>query len=170
MQIVNCQCDRHGESILNIFNKAIATSTALYEYELRTPTYIQQWFKTKQENNFPIIGIEDNNNCLLGFATYGTFRPFAAYQYTIEHSVYVDSLHRGKGLGKKLLKQLILVAQQQKYHMMIGVIDAKNKASIQLHQSMGFNHSGSIKQAGFKFGRWLDLELYQLILNNTSDF
>lgn len=165
VQIVNCECDRHGETILRIFNEAIATSTALYEYKPRTHSFIEQWFALKQAKNYPVIGIEDSNS-LLGFATYGSFRPFAACQHTIEHSVYVDSAHRGKGLGKKLLQQLMLIAQQQKYHTSIGVIDAENQVSIQLHQSMGFQHCGSMKQVGFKFGKWLDVELYQLMLTS----
>ena len=165
MKIVNCQYDRHGQTILNIFNDAIATSTALYDYELRTLETIQEWFKTKKAKKYPIIGIEESNGSLMGFATYGAFRSWAAYKYSIEHSVYVDSLYRGQGVGRKLLKELIQVAEQQNYHMMIGGIDAENNISIKLHQSMGFQHCGSIKQAGFKFGRWLDLEFYQLILS-----
>lgn len=163
MKIVNCQYNRHGKTILKIFNEAIANSTALYEYEPRTLATIQKWFIAKEEKGYPVLGMEDNHS-LLGFASYGDFRPWAGFKYSIEHSIYVDSQHRGKGIGKELLKQLILIAQQQNYHVMIGGIDADNYISIQLHQSMGFKHCGSIKQTGFKFGRWLDLELYQLIL------
>jgi len=168
MRIVDCEYDRHGETILNIFNQAISSSTALYEYELRTLDNIRQWFQYKAQKKYPIIGIEDNRgNDLLGFSTYGTFRPFAACQYSVEHSVYVDVSHRSKGVGKALLRQLIQTAQQQNYHMMIGVIDRANEISIKLHRSMNFNHCGTIKHAGFKFERWLDIELYQLILNEN---
>lgn len=166
-EIVNCECDRHGEAILEIFNQAIATSTALYEYELRTFEFIQNWFSQKQADDYPIIGIEANNT-LVGFATYDRFRSLAAYQYTIEHSIYIDLAYRGQGLGKRLLQQLIAIASAQEYHLMIGVIDSLNQASIQLHRSFGFKHCGKIEQAGFKFNRWLDLELYQLILDSGS--
>ncbi|MGF1541297.1 MAG: GNAT family N-acetyltransferase, partial [Pleurocapsa sp.] len=162
--IVSCDYDRHGTAILEIFNQAIATSTALYDYQPRTLATIQTWFEVKTKNNYPIIGIESDRGSLMGFASYGTFRSWAAYKYSIEHSVYVDSPYRGRGIGKKLLQELIKVAQQQNYHMMIGGIDAENHVSIKLHQSMGFQHCGTIKHAGYKFGRWLDLEFYQLIL------
>ncbi len=165
MNIVSCQYDRHGRTILSIFNDAIANSTALYDYEPRTLETIQKWFKAKEAKKYPVIGIEDGNGSLMGFATYGAFRQWAAYKYSIEHSVYVDSPYRGKGVGKKLLGELIKFAKQQDYHMMIGGIDAQNNVSIKLHLSMGFQQCGSIKQAGFKFGRWLDLEFYQLILS-----
>lgn len=169
MKIVDCEYDRHGETILKIFNQAIASSTALYEYEPRTIKDIKQWFQAKNQRKYPIIGIQDNQGDLLGFASYGSFRSFAAFQYSIEHSVYVDAAHRNKGAGKTLLKQLIQIGQQQNYHMMIGVIDGTNQISIKLHQSLDFNYCGTIKHAGFKFNRWLDIELYQLILNDASN-
>jgi L-amino acid N-acyltransferase len=164
MKVISCQFQLHGQAILAIFNEAIATSTALYEYEPRTLATIETWFRTKAEHNYPIIGIEDSNDILIGFATYGSFRPYAAYQYSVEHSVYVDAKFRNQGIGKRLLKELISLAKQQGYHTMIGGIDGSNKISIKLHQSFGFVHCGSIKEVGFKFEEWLNLEFYQVIL------
>ena len=63
-----------------------------------------------------------------------------------------------------MLAEIIEAAKSQQFHTMIGGIDADNAASIALHRSLGFTHCASIKQAGFKFGRWLDLEFYQLLL------
>lgn len=164
MEIVSCQYQPHGQAILNIFNEAIATSTALYDYEPRTLATIQQWFEDKTKHNYPVIGIEDPHGVLMGFATYGTFRSWAAYRYSVEHSVYVDVKYRGRGIGKRLLTELIQLAQQHDYHTIVGGIDAENTASIGLHKSLGFVACGTIKQVGFKFGRWLDLEFYQLVL------
>ena len=164
MKIVNCQYERHGKIILDIFNEAIANSTALYDYEPRTLATVQKWFENKQEHDYPIIGIENDRGVLMGFATYGAFRSWAAYKYSVEHSVYVDVKFRGKGVGKRLLIESIELAKQQNYHTIIGSIDAENIISIGLHQSLGFIHCGTIKQAGFKFDRWLDLKFYQLIL------
>lgn len=168
MKVIPCQFKLHGQAILDIFNEAIVNSTALYDYEPRNLATIQTWFQIKAEHNYPIIGIEDNNGRLMGFATYGTFRTHAAYQYSVEHSVYVEAKFRGKGIGKKLLQELVLLAQQQNYHTIIGGIDAENTISIKLHQSLGFTHCGSIKQVGFKFDRWLNLEFYQLILSTPN--
>jgi L-amino acid N-acyltransferase YncA len=78
--------------------------------------------------------------------------------------VYVRADCRGRGLGKRLLTELIGAAKGQGYHMIIGGIDASNAASVHLHRALGFQQCGSIRQAGFKFGRWLDLEFYQLLL------
>ncbi len=168
MKIINCQFPRHGKTIQQIFNDAIANSTALYDYQPRSLNTIQNWLEAKAEKSYPVIGIEDSHGSLMGFATYGAFRAWDAYQYSVEHSVYVDSAHRGKGVGKKLLTELIQVAQQQNYHTLIGGIDGQNSVSIRLHKSLGFVPCGSIKQVGFKFNRWLDLEFYQLILSTPE--
>ena len=169
MKIVNCQYERHGKTILNIFNEAIANSTALYDYEPRTLATVQKWFENKEEHDYPVIGIENDYGILMGFATYGAFRSWAAYKYSVEHSVYVDVKFRGKGVGKRLLTELVELAKQQNYHTIVGGIDAENIISIKLHQSLGFIYCGTIEQAGFKFDRWLDLKFYQLILPTPNN-
>jgi L-amino acid N-acyltransferase YncA len=66
------------------------------------------------------------------------------------------------------MKEIIAAAGQQDYHVMVGGIDAENSVSIRLHEAFGFTHCGTVKQAGFKFGRWLDLAFYQLILRTPA--
>ncbi len=169
MLFIDCTLERHGEAILAILNDAILTSSALYDYQPRTMDSMHGWFATKQANGFPVIGIEDAHGNLLGFASYGTFRAFPAYKYSVEHSIYVQRDQRGAGLGRQLLTRLIELAQQRGLHTLIGAIDATNAASIALHTQLGFTHAGTICQAGFKFGRWLDVAFYQRILATPSD-
>ena len=164
MKIINCTYEKHAKEILEILNEAILNSTALYDYKSRSIESMANWFKVKNDHKFPVIGIIDDEENLLGFASYGTFRPWPAYKYSIEHSVYIHKNYRGKGLGRALLEKLIVLAEEQNYHVMVGGIDITNIGSITLHQKMGFVHSGTIKQVAFKFGRWLDLGFYQLIL------
>ena len=162
--LIDCNEAEHATAILDILNDAILNSTALYDYQPRTLQSMQLWFATKREQHFPVLGIVNSAGKLLGFASWGTFRAFPAYKYTVEHSVYIHPEHRGCGLSKILMQALIEKAQQQQLHVMVGCIDANNTASIQLHQMLGFTHSGTIQQAGFKFGRWLDAAFYQLTL------
>jgi L-amino acid N-acyltransferase len=164
MQFVGCTLDRHGAAVLDILNEAILTSTAVYEYQPRAGDWIVTWFKTKEARSFPVIGVEDQAGALMGFASYGVFRDRPAYKYTVEHSVYLHKDHRGKGLGRALMERLITAAREQDYHVMVGGIDATNAASIALHEKLGFVHAGTIREAGFKFGGWLDLAFYQLTL------
>ena len=168
MTLVDCTEARHSEAIRAIFNDAITNSTALYEYRPRTADVMHAWFETKQKGNYPIIGVEDASGQLLGFASYGQFRGWPAYKYSIEHSVYVDPRFRRQGIGRMLLQAIIDRAQANDYHMMIGAIDSTNASSIALHKSLGFIECGHIRHAGFKFGRWLDFAFYQLIFQTPS--
>jgi L-amino acid N-acyltransferase len=158
-------CTRaHAPEILAIFNHAILHTTALYEYEPRTPEFMAAWFDAKERANLPVLGAFAPDGTLAGFATYGTFRALPAYRHTVEHSVYVHPDHRGRGVARTLLHELIARAQAQDVHILVGVIDAENAASIALHRALGFAHAGTLRQVGRKFGRWLDVDLYQLAL------
>lgn len=164
MRLIDCTHDRHASAILDIFNEAILTSTALYDYRPRTPVAMQAWFATKTANAFPVIGLEDDTGQLAGFASYGTFRAWPAYKYSMEHSVYIHRNHRGQGLGSKLLQELVKAAELRDVHTLVGAIDVSNSASVALHTRAGFEHCGTVRQAAFKFGRWLDLAFYQRLL------
>ncbi|RQP26849.1 GNAT family N-acetyltransferase [Piscinibacter terrae] len=168
MHLIDCTEPEHGPAILDILNDAILTSTALYDYKPRPPEAMAAWFATKRQNGFPVIGAVDGDGRLIGFANWGTFRAFPAYKYTVEHSVYVHRDHRGKGLGRVLLERIVALAGERDVHVLVGGIDAANGASIELHRRLGFEHAGTVRQAGFKFGRWLDLAFYQLILQTPA--
>lgn len=164
MNIILCSEDRHAGPILEILNEAILTSTALYDYHPRAIETMGPWFDAKRAGGFPVVGAVDDAGRLLGFATYGTFRAFPAYKYTVEHSVYVHRDHRGRGVGTAVMKRLISLAGEHDQHVMVGAIDAANMASVAFHERLGFVRCGVVRQAGFKFGRWLDLAFYQLVL------
>jgi L-amino acid N-acyltransferase len=169
MQVNLVDCDRRrGPEILGILNEAIEHSTALYDYKPRPLAAMDGWFDVKEKHNYPVIGAVDHSGRLLGFASFGSFRSWPAYKYTVEHSVYVDKECRGKGVGKLLLTAIVDRARQQEYHNMIGGIDADNAVSIALHKRCGFEFCGRVKHAGFKFGRWLDLDFYQRILDTPA--
>jgi L-amino acid N-acyltransferase YncA len=140
MNIIQCTLSGHAEQILEILNEAIVRSTALYDYHPRAPEGMVRWFQSKEQLNFPVIGLEDDGGRLAGFASYGHFRDWPAYKYTVEHSVYVRADVRAMGLGTRLLKALIQRAQEQEYHAMVGGVDRSNDASVRLHTKLGFVH------------------------------
>jgi len=168
MKIIQCDTEFLAE-IRAIFNEAILNSTALYEYKPRSRQMIEEWFAAKVRAGLPVIGVVATAGELMGFASYGIFRPFPAYKYSVEHSIYVARQFRGHGVGRRLLQEIILSAEQQGYHTLIGAIDAENAISRELHRKCGFRHVGTVREAGFKFGSWLNLELYQFILATPSD-
>ncbi len=151
------------QQILQIVNHNILYSTAVYDYEERSLKDIEMWFADKQLKDWPVIVAEQSGQ-IAGYGTYGTFRTKEAFKYTVEHSVYVSEGYAGKGIGKLLLNELIKTAKQQGHHTMIGCIDADNKGSIDFHKKFGFTDAGTLKQVGFKFNRWLDMQFMQLLL------
>lgn len=167
MRTISCT-RQHAPEILAIFNEAIANSTALWDYEPRTLESMEAWFEAKEQSRYPVIGVVDDAGTLMGFGTYGRFRERAAYKYSVEHSIYVAVPFRHRGVGRILLREVIAAARAQEYHLLVGGIDATNHASIRLHEEFGFTHAGTIREAGFKFGRWLDLAFYQLALDTPQ--
>ena len=163
MHVIDCDTS-HSESILAILNDAIVNSTALYDYQPRTSEMMLAWFEAKQRGNYPVLGVVSDSDDLMGFASFGPFRPWPAYKYTVEHSLYVAAPWRRQGVGALLLRTAIERASAQDYHVLIGGIDADNAGSIALHERFGFECVATMRQVGFKFGRWLDLRFYQLIL------
>jgi L-amino acid N-acyltransferase len=158
---VDCTMDAHGQAILDIFNHAIVHTTALFDLKPRSELDMLQWFTIKEDKNWPVLGLEDEAGQLRAFATYGAFRAHAAYGQTMEHSVYVHPDHQGQGLGRAVLSRLMDHAWQHDVHVLVGVIESGNTASIALHRKLGFVHSGTLREVGRKFDRWLDVDLYQ---------
>ena len=167
MKIIKCTPE-YASQILDIFNDAILNSTALYDYKPWTMDTMKVWFETKAQHNFPVIGIVDDEGVLMGFGSYGQFRMRPAYKYTIENSLYVHRDHRGKGLGKILLNEIISHATSQNFHSIIAVIDASNEISLDLHRKAGFTQVGVFREVGYKFGRWLDAAFLQLNLETPE--
>jgi len=149
--------------ILDIVNHSILHTTANYSYEIQNLEVQTKWFEDKKLKNLPVI-VADLDGEVVGFGSYGQFREKIGYQYTVEHSVYVVDNVIGKGIGSKLLTELIRLAKAQGYHVMIGAIDADNAGSIAFHEKFGFIATGTIREVGYKFDHWLDLVFMQLIL------
>ncbi len=151
-------------SLLTLYNYEIKHSTAVYRYDPYTYEEMEDYCNEKWKNKWPLL-VADLNDEVVGFATYGAFRTRPAYQFTVEHSVYVDVDHRKQGIARKLMHELIRIGKQNNKRSMIGGIDADNKVSIAFHRSIGFEEVAHFRQVGYKFDRWLDLKFLQKILN-----
>ena len=154
-------------AILEIYNHSILHTTAVYDYHPHTLDMRRRWFEQKQAGGQPVM-VAVKGEAIAGFASYGPFRPWAAYKYTVENSVHVHPSFQAQGVGKLLLAVTIEKAKQADVHVIIAGIDATNKASINLHTHFGFVRAGCFEQVGFKFNRWLDLEFYLLLLQTPA--
>lgn len=154
-------------AILAIYNDAILNTTAVYDYEPHTLEMRQSWFLGKQQAGIPVfVAVVDGE--IAGFSSYGPFRAWAAYRFTMENLVYVDPRFRGLGLGEKLTLAVLDSARENGIHTLVAGIDTTNEASIRLHRKLGFKETARLEQVGFKFGRWLDLLFMQLIFESAD--
>lgn len=153
-------------AILDIYNDAILNTTAVYSEEPHTLQMRQDWYRDRIKNNFPVY-IAEVDGVVAGFSSFGHFRVWPCYRYTVEISVYVAVPFRGKGISKILLKSLIDRARDMNVHAVLAGITADNKISLNLHKSFGFVEVANLKEVGYKFGRWLDLKFLELMLENN---
>ena len=152
-------------SILTIINVIILTTTASWSL---TPLTLEErlaWYRDRAAQGFPVLVADDGR--ILGFASFGPFRPWEAYRHTAENTIYVDEQARGRGVGTALLAELIARAERLALHRMIAGIEAGNAASIALHRKLGFEEVGRMSEVGRKFDRWLDLVFMQRTLSGT---
>jgi phosphinothricin acetyltransferase len=149
--------------MLAIYNDVIATSTAVYTEKASTLEERRAWFDARARDGFPILVALDDSG-VAGFASYGTFRPWSGFDSSVEHSVHVRSDRRRRGIGRRLVSELVTLATAQGKHVLIGGVDADNTASIRMHERLGFELVGRMPEVARKFDRWLTMVLLQRLL------
>jgi phosphinothricin acetyltransferase len=151
------------KKILEILNFEIENSTSVYDDVTRDEIYMNNWFAEKNKLGFPVFAALINEE-VVGYATFGKYRPHDGYRFTVEHSIYISTTHRGNGVGKMLMEKLIDSAKKLGFHSIIAGIDAENVKSCSFHENFGFVEVGRLKEVGYKFNRWLDLVFMQKML------
>ncbi|MEM9633301.1 MAG: N-acetyltransferase family protein [Pseudomonadota bacterium] len=152
-------------AILDLYNLAVRETTAAWTTQEETLDDRLTWFEARKSQGLPVIVAVGPDEEVLGFASYGPFRPKEGYRLTAEHTIYVDPTVQRQGIGHKLLVRLIEIANGRGVHVLVGVVDGDNRASIALHEKVGFEKTGHMPQVGTKFGRWLDLVFLTKVLN-----
>jgi L-amino acid N-acyltransferase YncA len=148
----------HLPEIREIYNEVIRNSTAVFSDVEVTLENRVAWLDAKRTAGFPVLAAEGPSG-VVGFGTFGEFRTWPGYRFSVEHSVHVRADYRGRGVGSALVQALLQEAARMQKHVMIGGIDAQNVTSISFHEKLGFQVVGELKEVGFKFDRWLDLKL-----------
>lgn len=147
-----------------IYAHHVLTGTGTFEEVPPSVEEIATRFARVRARGWPWLVSADASG-VLGYAYATQFRDRSAYRFTLENSVYVREDQRGQGVGKALVAQLLEVTAAAGFRQMIAVIgDTENAGSIGLHASLGFHHIGTLRAAGLKFGRWLDVVYMQRAL------
>lgn len=153
------------ETITRIYNDAVQNTTAIWNETVVDVDDRAVWLADRLRAGFPVIVAADETG-VLGYATFGAWRPHDGYRHTVENSVYVRDDQRGRGIGRTLMLELIERARAQGVHVMIAAVESENAGSIALHHRLGFTTTGQLPHVGTKFGRWLDLTFLQLVLDD----
>ena len=152
-------------AVLAIYNDVIATTTAVFRDQPATLEDRREWWQARVAQGYPVL-VAVADDAVVGFASFGDFRAWPGYRFTVEHSVHVRADRRGGGVGQALMHPLIARARTLGKHVMMAGVDADNAGSIRFHERLGFERVGHLREVGFKFGRRLDLVFLQRLLND----
>ncbi|WP_341940866.1 N-acetyltransferase family protein [Microbacterium sp. LWH10-1.2] len=154
------------ETITEIYNDAVQNTTAIWNERTVDVDDRAAWLADRFRAGYPVLVASDDDG-VLGYATFGDWRPHDGFRHTVEHSVYVRGDQRGRGIGNALMNELIARARAIGKHVMVAAVASENTGSIVLHERLGFVETGRMPQVGVKFGRWLDLTFLQLTLDDA---
>ena len=152
-----------AEAIRRIYNHEVEHTTHTFDLVPRSLQDQQAWLQEREGALGVLVAELDGQ--VVGFASLSEYRPRAAYRTSVESSVYVDGALRGRGVGRRLMRELVDVARSRGFHTMLARIAGGHEASIQLHQAAGFTVVGTEREVGRKFGGWLDVVVMQRMLS-----
>ncbi len=155
------------DAVLAIFNHEIANGVNAWDTEPITGAGRQRWFDAHGDPAYPLL-VAENTLGVMGWSSLSKWAPHGAYVRTAETSIFVHRGERGRGVGSSLLAELISVAGQAGHHALIGRLEASNQACRQQQLRAGFRSVGIMHEVGFKFGRFLDAELFELVLAQSA--
>ena len=160
-----------AEGIRTIVNYEILNGVSIFELEPRSLAAQRTWLQDRSGVHAVLVATpDDDDDTVLGFASLSPFHTRPAYNTTVENSVYVHQDHRGQGIGRALLVEIIKLAKSHGFHTVIARISGGNETSVAVHRSVGFEVAGTEREVGRKFGRWIDVIVMQLMLQDWRGF
>jgi phosphinothricin acetyltransferase len=152
-------------AITTLWNQIIAKTTITFTTDLKTEAEIARLIADPAR----LVHVAHHRDAFAGFALVGSFRNGPGYAKTVEHTVYLGHTARGLGLGSALMSRVEASAIVAGHHVMVGAISGSNEDAVTFHKAIGFQHVGTITQAGRKNGQWHDLVLMHKILQTSTD-
>jgi L-amino acid N-acyltransferase YncA len=158
--------DADLDAILEIHNRAIRESLAIWTEEEADRAERERWFADHEAVGHPVL-VAEIDGAVAGYAAYGPWRSKTGYRHTVENSVYVHDDFQRRGVGKALMAELIERARAAGIHVMIAAIEAGNAGSIEMHRRFGFEEPVILREVGTKFGQWLDVAFMRLEIGDA---
>lgn len=155
--------------ITAIYRESVLHGTASYEIAPPEEAEMTDRFAAITQKGYPYIAAIGEDSHLLGYAYASAFRTRPAYRWLVEDSIYLAPSAQGRGIGKALLKELIVRCEALGFRQMLAVIGGASPASIAVHRSLGFELSATLKGTGFKHGKWLDTAMMQIALGDGTE-
>jgi L-amino acid N-acyltransferase len=154
-------------AIRDIYNHYVHTSTATFQLEPDTEAERLAWFRARGEKHPATVAVADGQ--VVGWASLSPWNKREAYARTVEGSVYVRGGFERRGIGRRLLADLLDRARDLGHRVVIGGACTEQAASIALQSSLGFIPVGTFRSTGYKFGRWLDVTYLQIVLPEREE-
>ena len=161
--LVRLASEGDAEAIRSIYNVEVTETTNTFDMVPRSLADQQEWLAAHAGAHPAIVAV-DEKGVVSGFGSISPFKERPAYATTVEDSLFVGGAHRGLGVGRALLAELVRLATSHGFHAMIARIVDGNTASINVHKACGFELVGLEREVGRKFGRWLDVVEMQRLL------
>lgn len=165
--IIRRAAQRDCSAIAAIWNPILRDTMITFNPVEKTEADIARLLAEKEDGRWGVF-VADEDETILGFATYGQFRGGLGYQFTAEHTVILDQAARGRGVGRRLMETLEAHARARGIHSMFAGVSSENGTGIGFHQAIGYEIVAVLPEVGFKFDRWLDLTLMQKRLDQTD--
>lgn len=151
------------EQLKNIYNDAVLHTVATFDTEVKDDENRLKWFREHEVEPY-VIFVEERDGQVCGYASLSQYRDRKAFDRTVEISIYIDKAFRGQGIGKALMAHTLEFAKNHAdITTVVSLVTGENAASIHLHELFGFEYCGQLKRVGYKHGKWLDLNSYEII-------
>jgi phosphinothricin acetyltransferase len=148
-------------SITEIYNDAVLNTTSTFHIEPQSIDKQEKWLEKHTGKYTVIVAVE--NECVVGWASLSPWSDRCAYSNTADVAVYIKEGFRGKGIGKRLVGQLLKKGNEIGFHTAIAKICSENQVSFNLFKKLGFKHIGTMKEIGYKFDKVLDVCFMQIM-------
>ena len=152
------------EAVAALWNALIRDTTVTFTHTEKTLAEVAETIAARHRDGYTFL-VAEQGGVIAGFATYAQFRGGDGYARCMEHSIHLQPLARGRGLGRALMQAVEAHALARGTHSMIAGVSGENATGIAFHTALGYRSIATVPESGFKFGRWLDLVLMQKFLD-----